>query len=99
MPKLELIICPNPKCHREIEQLIVVSDVSTIPVERYYACPHCFFKLDVIAAQLQKEKEKKRKEEPPVKPPGRKKKFLQSVLIILDIWRVVVRMIISRKNV
>ncbi len=75
MPReLELIICPNPKCHRKIGELVVVSDVSTTPVERYYACPHCFFKLDVISAQLQKEEEKKRKEEPLVKPPEKKEK-------------------------
>ena len=74
MPKeFELIICPNPNCHRKIEELIVVSDVSTIPVERYYACPHCFFKLDVISTRLQKQKEKK-KEEPPVEPPEEKEK-------------------------
>ena len=73
MPReLELIICPNPKCRRKIEELIVVSDVSTAPVERYYACPHCFFKLDVISTQPQKEK--KRKGEPPVKPPQKKEK-------------------------
>jgi len=75
LPKLELIICPNPKCHRKIERLIVVRDVSTIPVERYYACPHCFFKLDVISTQPQKQKEEKKKEEElPVKPPEKEEK-------------------------
>jgi len=49
-------ICPNPKCHREIEQLIVVSDVSTIPVERYYACPHCFVELNAYAVAQEEHK-------------------------------------------
>ena len=47
MPKLELIVCPNPKCRRKIEEPILLSDLSTAPAERYYACPHCFVKLDV----------------------------------------------------
>jgi len=69
----ELIICPNPECHEEIEELIVVSDISTTPVERYYACPHCFIKLDVSFAQFLKQDEKERKEEPLVKPPEKEK--------------------------
>ena len=83
MPKeLELITCPNPECQEKIRELIVVSDVSTKPVERYYACPHCFFKLDVLSAQFLREEkmrehaeeEKKRREEPSVKPPEKKEK-------------------------
>ncbi|MDH4221334.1 MAG: hypothetical protein OEV19_01170 [Candidatus Bathyarchaeota archaeon] len=65
MPKeFELITCPNPECKEKIGELIIVSDVSTIPVERYYACPRCFFKLDVISAQfLRKEKMREHAEE------------------------------------
>jgi hypothetical protein len=83
LPKeLELITCPNPECQEKIRELIVVSDVSTKPVERYYACPHCFFKLDVLTAQfLRKEKmrehaeeEKKIKKEPSAKPPEKKER-------------------------
>ena len=78
--ELESITCPNPECQEKIGELVVVSDVSTIPVERYYACPHCFFKLDVISAQFlmeeeirtRTEEEKKRKE-PSVKPPEKEK--------------------------
>ena len=39
------IICPNPKCHREIEEPILLNNLSTTPAEQYYACPHCFIKL------------------------------------------------------
>jgi len=53
----ELIICPNPKCHKKIEEPILLRNVSTTPAEQYYACPHCFIKLDVISTQPQKQKE------------------------------------------
>ena len=39
-----VIICSNPKCQRKIEEPILLN----LPLaERYYACPHCFMKLDV----------------------------------------------------
>jgi len=70
-----VVICPNPKCHRKIEEPILLSDLSVGPAEQYFACPHCFIKLDVISTQPQKqEEEKKKKEEPPVKPPEKKEK-------------------------
>jgi len=83
LPKeLELITCPNPACQEKIRELIVVSNVSTKPVERYYACPHCFFKLDVLSAQFLREQkirehakgEKKRKEESSAKLPEREER-------------------------
>jgi len=70
-----VIVCPNPKCHREIEEPILLKSLSKAPEEQYYACPHCFIKLDlgVEKAQPQKEEEKREeekreKEEPLVKP-------------------------------
>ena len=68
-----IAICPNPKCHKKIEEPIVLSDVSTTPVERYYACPHCLFKLDVLSVQHLKEV-RARKKETPIKPLRRKEK-------------------------
>jgi len=44
-----VIICPNPKCHRKIEEPIILNNLSTTPAEQYYACPHCFVKLDADA--------------------------------------------------
>jgi len=41
-----VVICPNPNCHRKIEEPILLNVLSTAPVEHYYACPHCFIKLD-----------------------------------------------------
>ncbi len=53
----ELITCPNPECGRKIGELIVVSDLSTRTVKRYYGCPYCLFEVDVISANfLRKEK-------------------------------------------
>jgi len=83
LPKeFELITCPNPECKEKIRELIVVSDVSTTPVERYYACPRCFFKLDVISAKVLRqekmrshaEEESKKREEPSTKSPGKEEK-------------------------
>jgi len=67
-----VIICPNPKCHGEIEEPILLNSLATVAEEQYYACPHCLIKLDVYAenAQPQEEGEKKKEiEKPPVKPP------------------------------
>ncbi len=42
-----VVICPNPKCRRKIEDRILLNVLSTTPAEQYYACPHCFIKLNV----------------------------------------------------
>ena len=47
MPKESgIVICPNSKCHREIEDPILLNNLSITPAEQYRACPHCFIKLD-----------------------------------------------------
>lgn len=48
-PKSGVIICPNPKCHREIKEPILLNNLSKTPAEQYYACPHCLIKLDMDA--------------------------------------------------
>jgi hypothetical protein len=65
----ELIICPNPKCHKKIKEPILLSNVSATPAEQYYVCPHCFVKLDAVSAQPQKQEE-----ELPVEPPEEQEK-------------------------
>ena len=50
-----VVICPNPKCHRKIEEPILLNNLSTKPVEQYYACPHCFIKLDEDAEDVTQE--------------------------------------------
>ena len=44
--KSEASVCQNPKCHRKIEEPILLNNLSTDPAEQYNACPHCFLKLD-----------------------------------------------------
>jgi len=48
-PKSGIIVCPNPKCHRDIEEPILLNNLSKSPVEQYQACPYCFVKLDTDA--------------------------------------------------
>lgn len=55
--------CPNPKCQREIEEPILLNSLSKKPVEQYYACPHCFMKLDVDIEDSQPLKEEEKTEE------------------------------------
>jgi len=57
----------------KIGNLIIVSDVSATPAERYYACPHCFMKLDVVSFRVLKEQADRRKEKRLLKPPEREK--------------------------
>lgn len=68
-------VCSNPRCQRKIEEPIVLNCLSTKPAERYYACPHCFIKLDVDTEKSQPQKEEEKKEErSAVKPLKREEK-------------------------
>jgi len=69
-------ICPNPKCHRKIEEPILLKSLSRTPVEQYYACPYCLIKLDVDVenAQPQKKEEEKEELKPTVKLPEKEGK-------------------------
>jgi hypothetical protein len=40
-----IVICPNPKCGRNIEEPILLTNLSVKPTEQYDACPYCFTKL------------------------------------------------------
>ena len=46
-----LKVCSNPNCHKKFENLILISDYSKNPTNRYYGCPYCFFKLDTVNVQ------------------------------------------------
>jgi len=64
LPKiLEPITCPNPKCHKKIEELIIVTNASETLKEQYYACPHCYAKLDWISTQPQEQEDEKKMDE------------------------------------
>jgi hypothetical protein len=41
-----VIICPNPKCQKEVEEPILLTIFSVTPPKRYEACPYCFAKLE-----------------------------------------------------
>ena len=41
-----VVICPNPKCRREIEEPILLTILSVTPPKEYEACPYCFANLE-----------------------------------------------------
>jgi len=41
-----VVVCPNPKCQREIEEPILLTILSVTPPKEYEACPYCFTKLE-----------------------------------------------------
>jgi len=41
-----VVVCPNPKCQKEIEEPIILTILSVTPPKKYEACPHCFTKLE-----------------------------------------------------
>ena len=41
-----VVVCQNPRCRREIEEPILLTNLSVTPPEQYDACPHCFTKLE-----------------------------------------------------
>jgi hypothetical protein len=41
-----VIVCPNPKCRKEIEEPILLTVRSVTPTKQYEACPYCFTKLE-----------------------------------------------------
>lgn len=57
MLKFKMNCCPNPKCQRKLEKLIIVNENSTNPAKINFACPYCGFKLDPTTTQLFKKEE------------------------------------------
>jgi hypothetical protein len=41
-----VVVCPNPKCRKEIEEPILLTIQSVTPPTQYEACPYCFTKLE-----------------------------------------------------
>lgn len=41
-----MVVCPNPKCRREIEEPILLTILSVTPPKEYEACPYCFANLE-----------------------------------------------------
>ena len=43
----EKLRCPYKGCEKTFDKPAVLTDVSTIPRQSYYACPHCMSKLEI----------------------------------------------------
>jgi hypothetical protein len=41
-----IVVCPNPKCRREIVEPVLLTIRSVTPPKEYEACPYCFTKLE-----------------------------------------------------
>jgi hypothetical protein len=41
-----VVVCPNPKCRRQIEEPILLTIRSVTPPKQYEACPYCFTNLE-----------------------------------------------------
>jgi len=41
-----VVVCPNPKCRREIEEPILLTILSVTSPKEYEACPYCFANLE-----------------------------------------------------
>ncbi|MDG6221667.1 MAG: hypothetical protein IAX21_05910 [Candidatus Bathyarchaeota archaeon] len=81
MPKKSpAIICPNPKCGKEIEESVMLNILSVTPPKKYEACPYCFSELDKEAI-IKKEKgiETSKKPEEP-----RREEIKESVSGVFD---------------
>ena len=50
-----VVVCPNPKCGKEIEEPVLLTNLSVTPAEQYDACPYCFAKLEPKATVSQDE--------------------------------------------
>lgn len=57
LKKIHLYTCPNPKCQKKFDNLIIAHDNSKTPAQVYYACPYCLFKLDPTATKALKKEE------------------------------------------
>jgi hypothetical protein len=42
------LVCPYDKCGKGFAQPLLLTDDGKLPRETYYACPHCFSKVDLI---------------------------------------------------
>jgi DNA-directed RNA polymerase subunit RPC12/RpoP len=48
----EKLRCPYKGCGKSFEKPSVLTDLSTIPRETYYACPYCSSKLDILVEDM-----------------------------------------------
>jgi len=48
----EKLKCPYQGCAKSFHKPTVLTDLSTIPRETYYACPYCMSKIDIIVENM-----------------------------------------------
>ncbi len=44
----EHLHCPYKGCEKDFERPTVLTDLSSVPRQSYYACPFCMSKIDVV---------------------------------------------------
>ncbi|UCF59035.1 MAG: hypothetical protein JSV15_01020 [Candidatus Bathyarchaeota archaeon] len=42
------LVCPYSNCAKKFAKLIMLTDVTKIPRDTYYACPHCKSRVDIV---------------------------------------------------
>ena len=57
-----MLICPNPKCRREIAEPIMLTVLSSKPPKQYEACPFCFTELEKPEQKEEMEQEELQEE-------------------------------------
>lgn len=45
------LICPNVECGKVFQKVLILADLSKMPHETYYACPHCFSRVDIAVKE------------------------------------------------
>ena len=48
----EKLKCPYNGCEKTFEKPTVLTDLSTVPRESYFACPFCMSKIDIITEKM-----------------------------------------------
>ena len=46
-----LKVCSNSNCQKKFENLMLILNYSKSPIDRYYGCPYCFFKINSVNVQ------------------------------------------------
>jgi len=51
---LDRLVCPYVGCGRSFAKPTVLTDESKLPRETYYACPHCYSRLEILVDDSKK---------------------------------------------
>ena len=42
------LTCPNIRCGKTFQKVLILTDPAEKPRTTYYACPHCFSKVEIV---------------------------------------------------